>query len=155
MRQEVRTRSGSSSIRRGAIALAFFAGTCAAQPALPSAPDDAPAAPQLSLTAVQQVASQRFAPIGDDVGLQWRQPIGSNRTIDITAWKRLVQRERDALTLIDERTPIYGARLEMRITARKSFATELKAIGLQLDNGAKIMLRRKDGNPTLYYRQQF
>ena len=57
--------------------------------------------------------------------------------------------------MIQDREPMFGARVEMRITARRSFATELKAIGLQLDNGAKIMLRRKDGNPTLYYRQQF
>ena len=57
--------------------------------------------------------------------------------------------------MIQDREPTFGARVEMRITSRRSFATELKAIGLQLDNGAKIMLRRKDGNPTLYYRQQF
>jgi len=154
MRQKVVSRRGSlSPVRRGALALAFFAaGSCAAQVA-----EEGPLPPlsRLSLTVVPQIASQRPGPAGEDLGLQWRQPVGSDRTIDILAWRRSAARERDALSMIQDREPMFGARVEMRITARRSFATELKAIGLQLDNGAKIMLRRKDGNPTLYYRQQF
>ncbi len=154
MRQKVVSRRGSlSPVRRGAWALAFFAaGSCAAQVA-----DEGPLPPlsRLSLTVVPQLASQRPNLAGDDLGLQWRQPVGSDRTIDILAWRRSAPRERDAVSMIQDREPTFGARVEMRITARKSFATELKAIGMQLDNGAKIMLRRKDGNPTLYYRQQF
>jgi hypothetical protein len=154
MRQKVVSRGGRwSQARRGALALAFFAaGGCAAQVA-----DDAPLPqlPRLSLTLLPQLASQRPGPAGEDLGLQWRQPVGSDRTIDILAWRRVAPRERDALSMIQDREPTFGARVEMRITARRSFATELKAIGLQLDNGARIMLRRKDGNPTLYYRQQF
>ena len=154
MRQKVVSRRGKlSPVRRGALALAFFAaGGCAAQVA------DEPPLPQLprlSLTAVPQFAWQQPGPAGEDLGLQWRQPVGGDRTIDILAWRRVAPRERDALSMIQDREPKFGARVEMRITSRRSFATELKAIGLQLDNGAKIMLRRKDGNPTLYYRQQF
>ncbi|WP_135265547.1 hypothetical protein [Ramlibacter henchirensis] len=149
MRQVVRSQLGRfSPIRWGAMALALVAGTCAAQPGEPP-----PA--QLSLSLMPQIASQRPGPGGDDIGLIFRRPLGSDRTIDITAWRRVPPRQPDALSMIQDREPMYGARLEMRITARKSFATELKAIGLQLDNGAKIMLRRKDGNPTIYYRQQF
>jgi hypothetical protein len=154
MRQKVRSRARLSSVRAGAIALAFASASCWAQQLVASNDDPAPP-PRLSLMALPQVASQRPLPLGEDIGLQLRQPVGTNRTIDIAAWRRVAPRERDTLALIDERQPMYGARLEMRITARKSFTTELKAIGLQLDNGAKIMLRRKDGNPTLYYRQQF
>jgi len=153
MRQKVVSRASMSPVCRGALVLAFCAaGSCAAQVA-----DDGPLPPlsRLSLTVIPQLASQRPGPAGEDLGLQWRQPVGSDRTIDILAWRRAAPREPDALSMIQDREPTFGARLEMRITARKSFATELKAIGLQLDNGARIMLRRKDGNPTLYYRQQF
>ena len=154
MRQKVVSRGASlSPVRRGAMALAFLAaGSCAAQVEVEGQPQQLS---QLSLAVLPQIASQR--PGGEDLGLQWRQPVGSGRTIDIMAWRRVTprERERDALSMIQDREPVYGARLEMRITARKSFATELKAIGLQLDNGAKIMLRRKDGNPTIYFRQQF
>lgn len=154
MRQKVVSRGASfSPVRRGAMALAFLAaGSCAAQ-----AQGEGPLQqlPQMSLMVLPQIASQRPGPAGEDLGLQWRQPVGSHRTIDVLAWRRVAPRERDALAMIQDREPMYGARVEMRITSRKSFATELKAIGLQLDNGAKIMLRRKDGNPTLYYRQQF
>jgi len=152
MRQEVVSRRAGLPLHRGAMALAFLAaGACAAQTS-----GEAPVQlAQLSLGVVPQIASQRPAPAGDDFGLQWRRPLGSDRTIDILAWRRVPPRERDALSMIQDREPMFGARVEMRITSRSSFATELKAIGLQLDNGAKIMLRRKDGNPTLYYRQQF
>ena len=154
MRQKVVSRGASlSPVRRGALALAFLAaGSCAAQVQTEERPQPVP---KLWGAVLPQIGSQRPGPAGEDLGLQWRQPVGNDRTIDIMAWRRVAPRERDALSMIQEREPVYGARLEMRITARKSFATELKAIGLQLDNGARIMLRRKDGNPTLYYRQQF
>jgi hypothetical protein len=149
----VSRRGRSSPVHRGAWALALFAaGTCSAQV---SDERPLPQLPRLSLTVIPQIASPRPGPAGEDLGLQWRQPVGNDRTIDVLAWRRVAPRERDALSMIQDREPMFGARVEMRITSRKSFATELKAIGLQLDNGAKIMLRRKDGNPTLYYRQQF
>ncbi|WP_235579869.1 hypothetical protein [Ramlibacter sp. Leaf400] len=148
-RMDCSHRGRLSPVRWGAMVLGFVAGGCLAQ-----SPGDPPL-PQLSLTLVAPIASQRPAPAGQDVALQWRQPLGGDRTIDISAWKRVAPPEPDALRMIQDREPLFGARLEMRIANRKSFATELRAIGLQLDNGARIMLRRKDGNPTLYYRQQF
>lgn len=90
-----------------------------------------------------------------DLGLQWRQPLSGEQHVDITAWRRLNPAP-DAATLIHLREPVYGARVEMRIKPSKfrPFG-EAGFIGMQLDNGAKIMLRRKNGNPTLYYRSSF
>ena len=150
MRRNQRTlRARLSPARWGAVVLGLVAGQCAAQ-----APGEALMA-QLSLTVLPQVASQRPAPEGQDLALRWRQPIGAERSIDFSAWRRVPPQQVDALKMIQDREPLIGARVEMRIASRRSFATELKAIGMQLDNGARIMLRRKDGNPTLYYRQQF
>jgi hypothetical protein len=90
-----------------------------------------------------------------DLGLQWRQPVMIGRHVDITAWRRLTP-EADALTLIQQRDPVYGARVEINLQGRKrGLVADRRFIGLQLDSGARITLRRKDGNPVLYYRSQF
>jgi hypothetical protein len=110
---------------------------------------------RLSLTATPPLNTFGSTAAGIDVGLQWRQPLPNNQVIDITAWRR-VHQQPDALTLIEQREPLYGARVEMKIAPRRSgFTTDYKFIGLQLDSGAKIGLRRKDGRPTIYYRAQF
>lgn len=90
-----------------------------------------------------------------DVGLQWRQAILQQRTIDITAWRRMSP-PTDALALIQQRDPVYGARFEMKLksnTPKTLFADRF--IGMQLDSGARIGIRRSNGNPTVYYRNQF
>lgn len=94
---------------------------------------------------------------GHDIGLRWRAQLADDKVIDVTAWRRLPQqRAFDAISQIRQRDPLYGARVEMRLApAHSRLTTELRAIGLQLDNGARILLRRKDGRPTLYYRAQF
>jgi hypothetical protein len=158
MRQVVRSRLfNPSPVCWGTAALAFSAAACVAQP--PPEAAESPAGEQqlaqLSLAVPPPIASARPAPAGQDIGLQWRQPIGTDHAIDVTAWRRIAPQP-DAASLIQQREPMYGARVEMRIApASKTLSMDLKAIGLQLDNGAKIMLRRKNGNPTLYYRQQF
>ena len=75
--------------------------------------------------------------------------------VDVTAWRRPPPAV-DAMRLIQDREPRQpvGAQLDLP-SARAGLATELKAIGVQLDNGARIMLRRKDGRPALQYRQSF
>lgn len=75
--------------------------------------------------------------------------------VDITAWRQPPAPTLDALSLIQRQQPSHGARAGMKLAPRRSFAAELKAIGMQLDNGARITLRRKNGKPALHYRQQF
>ena len=115
---------------------------------------EAPRRPlSLSLTApLPGTSSTGFA--AADVGLSWRAPLSSQQ-VDITAWRRMGPPQ-DALSLIQQRDPTFGARLEYQLPKpRRGFATDLRFIGMQLDNGARIGVRRANGNPTLYYRQQF
>ncbi len=110
-------------------------------------------APRLSLS-----VNPAFAPTvpgvpGQEVGVQWRQPIGSH-SVDVTAWRRF--EPVDAMNLIRQRDPVLGARVEIRLgAARRGFVAEHRFLGVQLDNGGKIGLRRKDGNPAITYRQSF
>ncbi|GAC1537331.1 MAG: hypothetical protein NVS2B4_17530 [Ramlibacter sp.] len=90
-----------------------------------------------------------------DVGLQWRQVLSRQQTVDITAWRRMPP-PTDALSLVQQQDPVYGARFEMKLKSRtaKSYFAD-KIVGFQLDNGARIGFRRSNGNPTVYYRNQF
>ncbi|QJW84330.1 hypothetical protein HK414_12660 [Ramlibacter terrae] len=91
-----------------------------------------------------------------DLGVTWRHaPEGQNQ-IDVTAWKRM-QHDEDAYTLVQMREPVYGARVEMTLTkSRKAgFSVERGFIGMQLESGAKISVKRKDGRPMVYYRTAF
>lgn len=55
------------------------------------------------------------------------------------------------------RQPGYGARIEMKLVpARASgLVADYGFIGLQLESGARITLRKKDGKPTVVYRVKF
>jgi hypothetical protein len=90
-----------------------------------------------------------------DIALQWRPVAVQGQQIDITAWHRITPAP--AFTNFDgPREANFGARIELAIASAKSRPfKDSQFLGLQLDNGAKIMLRRKNGNPTLYYRVQF
>ena len=111
-------------------------------------------APRLSLSAA-------IPPIGTalpgsvDVGFQWRQTLSRQQTVDITAWRRVTPMP-DALALVQQQDPVYGARVEMKLksTSAKTFFAD-KFIGLQLDSGARIGIKKSNGNPTIYYRNQF
>ena len=148
-------------LRSGAFAMVLAAGSATAQQASFGSAgglqfESQPSRPSLSLALVPPLPSSIGPYAGNDIGVQWRS--SGAYPVDITAWRRLPgpNPAPDALSLVQNRQPLYGARVEMKLpAARSGFVTDLKAIGLQLDNGAKIMLRRKDGNPTLYYRQQF
>lgn len=91
-----------------------------------------------------------------DVGLHWRYTMDTHYRIDVTAWRRAVPA--DALSAIHLREPSYGARVEMRIgrpPPGTGFVAERGFIGLQLESGARISLRRSGGKPMLYYRARF
>ena len=91
-----------------------------------------------------------------DIGLQWRQTLSRQQTVDITAWRRLAAPAPDAISLVQQQDPVYGARVEMKLTSpsMKSYFAD-KFIGLQLDSGARIGIKKSNGNPTIYYRNQF
>ena len=97
-----------------------------------------------------------FAPSASmDLGLRWRQVVASKQ-VDVTAWRRMSTDE-DAYSLIQQRQPMYGARVEMKLDdARKSGFMALRGfLGFQLESGAKISVKRKDGRPMVYYRTSF
>jgi hypothetical protein len=63
----------------------------------------------------------------------------------------------DDYSLAQMREPVYGARVEMNLAAaRKSgFALDRGFLGFQLESGARISVKRKDGRPMIYYRSAF
>jgi hypothetical protein len=91
-----------------------------------------------------------------DVGLRWSHPIQSQQ-IDITAWRRMNTADDDLYTLAQTRQPTYGARVELDLSpVRKSgLAVDRGFVGMQLEGGARITVKRKDGRPMLYYRSAF
>lgn len=95
-------------------------------------------------------------PTGVDLGLTWRHTTDGNYRIDVSAWRRLMPA--DALTMIQTRAPHYGARVEMRLgggASKRGFVAERGFLGLQLESGARVTLRRSGGKPMLYYRAKF
>jgi hypothetical protein len=90
-----------------------------------------------------------------DLGLRWRYTLDSNYRIDVAAWRRLVPP--DTLTLVQMRQPSYGARFEMQIgtTPPRGFVADRGFVGLQLESGARVTLRRSQGKPMIYYRTKF
>ena len=92
---------------------------------------------------------------GVDLGVRWSQRLQSLRQIDVTAWRRLSNPD-DAYSLIQMRQPLYGARVEMNLkNARGPLAFEPGFVGLQLEGGARITIKRKEGVPMVYYRSNF
>ena len=97
-----------------------------------------------------------FSPNSVDLGLTWRYTLDSNYRVDVTAWRRLIPA--DALTLVQTREPSYGARVEMRLGGgmpKDGFVAERGFVGLQLESGARVTLKRSGGKPMLYYRSKF
>ncbi|HVL35793.1 MAG TPA: hypothetical protein VM489_09005 [Burkholderiales bacterium] len=92
-----------------------------------------------------------------DLGVHWRYTSESNHRFDITAYRRAP--DRDVISMIESREPSYGARLEMGLASRKDlrkgFTAQRGFIGLQLESGARLTIRRKFGGPMLYYRNTF
>jgi len=92
-----------------------------------------------------------------DLGLRWSQRLESQRQVDITAWRRMNTPD-DAYSMVQMRQPtVDGARVEMNLAAARktSLALDTGFIGLQLEGGARITIKRKEGRPMLYYRSTF
>jgi hypothetical protein len=90
-----------------------------------------------------------------NLGLQWRYTLPNNRRVDITAWHDL-GRPNDALEMVQSREAAYGARVEMQLSGPRSrFVADHGFIGIQLDGGGRITVRRSAGKPMLYYRNNF
>jgi hypothetical protein len=92
-----------------------------------------------------------------DVGLRWTQRLQGRNLIDVTAWRRMNAEQHDAVTLLQMREPtVYGARVELNLKpVRKAGLTFDRGIGLQLESGARISIKRKNGGPMVYYRTSF
>lgn len=91
-----------------------------------------------------------------DLGLSWRYTAGGGQRFDVTAYRRMPQR--DALSMVQSRDPSYGARFEMALGTpqlRKGFVTPHAFIGLQLESGARLTVKRSGGVPMIYYRNKF
>ena len=90
-----------------------------------------------------------------NLGVQWRYILDNNRRIDITAWREM-GRPNDALSLIQSRDTGYGARVEMQLAGSHSpLVADRGFVGVRLDSGARITLRRSAGKPMVYYRTKF
>ncbi|WP_061495069.1 hypothetical protein [Ramlibacter tataouinensis] len=93
-----------------------------------------------------------------DLGLHWRHELDGNYRLDVTAWRRVGNA--DAISLIMSRDYDYGARVEMGLgsglTARNGgFVADRGFVGLQLEGGARVTVKRSRGTPMMYYRNNF
>lgn len=88
-----------------------------------------------------------------DLGLRYSHRVHSQQ-IDVTAWRRM-NAEPEPYTVPD-RQAVYGARVEMNLAPAKSgLALARGFVGFQLESGARISIKRKDGRPMIYYRTSF
>lgn len=92
-----------------------------------------------------------------DLGVRWRYTSQNNHRFDVTAYRRA--QAPDAASLAEDREPSYGARVEMGLAAsknlRKGFVADRGFVGVQLESGGRLTIRRKFGGPMLYYRNTF
>lgn len=93
-----------------------------------------------------------------DLGVRWSQRLSNQQQIDVTAWRRMSM-DQDAYSLIQrQQQPVYGARVELNLaksSKKAGLAADLGFIGLQLEGGARISIKRKHGGPMVYYRTSF
>ena len=89
-----------------------------------------------------------------DIGLHWRSSASGNYGVEVSAWRHLATP--DALEMVLQRQATYGARFEMRLPSpHHGFVADRGFLGMQLESGARITVRRKEHVPMLYYRNQF
>jgi hypothetical protein len=95
-----------------------------------------------------------------DLGVRWIQRLNSQQQIDVTAWRRMMM-EQDAYSLIQrQQQPVYAARVELNLaesSSKSGLMADLKNrfIGLQLESGGRISIKRKNGGAMVYYRTAF
>jgi len=103
-----------------------------------------------------QFGPRNGSPTTLDLGVRWRHTLDGNYRIDVTAWRRLMPP--DALTLVQTREPSYGARVEMSLGGglpKSGLVADRGFVGLQLESGARVTLKRSGGKPMIYYRTKF
>lgn len=91
-----------------------------------------------------------------DLGVHWRYTTEGNTRVGVSAWHRIVPA--DALTMVEMRdATTYGARVEMQLGSmpKSGFVAEKGFLGVQLEGGARLALKRSMGVPMLYYRNHF
>ena len=93
---------------------------------------------------------------GLDVGLRWSHALHSLRQIDVTAWRRMNVPD-DAYSLAHRAQPVYGARFELNMAPvrKPGFAFDTGFVGMQLQGGGRITIKRRNGGPMVYYRTTF
>jgi hypothetical protein len=108
-------------------------------------------------TGAPPIAVSTFAPPRSvDLGVHWRYTFDSSYRFDVTAYRHMPNA--DAISLIESREPTYGARVEMGFGSenlRKGFVADRGFVGLQLESGARLGVKRKNGGPMFYYRNAF
>jgi hypothetical protein len=111
----------------------------------------------LSLPRAAGPGLQPPAPGGVDLGLRWTHRLLGQQQIDVMAWRRM-NAEHDAYTMTLLRDPtVYAARVELNLTPvrKMGLAADRGFLGLQLQSGARISIKRKNGGPMVYYRTSF
>jgi hypothetical protein len=95
-----------------------------------------------------------------DLGVRWSQRLSGAHQIDVTAWRRM-RMDDDAYSLIQrQQQPVYAARVELNLaesSSKSGLMADLKNrfIGLQLESGGRISIKRKNGGAMVYYRTAF
>lgn len=95
-----------------------------------------------------------------DLGVHWRTQLDGQKQLDFSAWARLPgdAPARDAMGLIwEDGQQHYGARVELQWKSSRTggLMPEYGAIGVQLDNSSRLLLRARHGGPMIYYRAKF
>lgn len=115
-------------------------------------PPNAGSAYQLNWSAF--APQQQAAPSHLNLGLRWRPTTPAGRQVDAQVWRRVTSTTPSSLAYVED-APEYGARVEMQITPAKRTIPLRDLLGMQLDNGARLSLRPRNGKVSLYYRMQF
>jgi hypothetical protein len=118
--------------------------------------------PSIAMTSPDARSLSGVRPFADgatsvDLGLHWHYTWGSNYRFDVSAWRRM--NPVGAASMIENRESSYGARVEMHLASapRSGFVADHRFLGLQLESGARITLRKSSGGgkPMIYYRSNF
>ena len=97
----------------------------------------------------------RFAPVSGNES-EFEPPIDVDQAIVVSA-----NVDDDAYTLIQrQQQPVYAARVELNLaesSSKSGLMADLKSrfIGLQLESGGRISIKRKNGGAMVYYRTAF
>ncbi len=86
------------------------------------------------------------------LGLRWRPELTAGHTLDISVWRQVTPVS--SLTGVLGRDPGYGAQVELQLASERMAALR-DLVGFKFNNGARISLRRKNGQTTINFRMQF